>query len=113
MHFNETKNFIEQLSNFRAANYTYCNAFKEYVVKSEHLKILNIFAKRKTEAVKLTGLVLSNGNFVKSFSRDGYPVSVLQKGDANAFAEKFLVWKASTKIYTESVYTKEVKYDVT
>ena len=113
MHFNETKNFTEQLSNFRAANYADCNAFKEYVVKSEHLKILNIFAKRKTEAVKLTGLVLCHGNFVKSFSKDGYPVSVLQKVDANEFAEKFLVYKASTKIYTESVYTKEVKYDVT
>ena len=112
MHFNETKSFIEQLSNFRADNYADCNTFKEYVVKSEHLEIVNIFAKSKTEAVKLAGLVLSHGNFVESLSKDGYPISVLQKGDANDFAEKFLVWKASTKIYAESVYTREVKYDV-
>ena len=32
MHFNETKNFIEQLSKFRAVND--CNTFEEYVVSS-------------------------------------------------------------------------------
>ena len=108
MHFNESKKFIEQLSNLRAVNHADCNTYKEYVLNSEHLKVVDIFAKNKTEAVKLAGLVLSHGNFVKSLSKDGYPVSVLRKGDPNDSTEKFLVWKASTKIYAESVYTREV-----
>ena len=72
------------------------------------MKALNIFAKSKKEAVKLTGLVLSHGDFVKSLSKDSYPTSVVKKGDPNDFAEQFLLWKTSTKIYAESVYSKKV-----
>ena len=45
---------------------------KEYSVNSEHLQI-DLFAKSKTKAVKLVGLVLSHGNnFVKFLSTNGY-----------------------------------------
>ena len=48
---------------------------------------------------------------VQPLSKNGCPISV--KEDACDFPERFLVWRESTKIYTESVFTREVGEIVT
>lgn len=107
LHFNESKLFIDQLSKHRAEYDANSNIFNEYVINSEHLQS-NIYAKTKKEAVKLAGLVLMHGGFVQSLSKNGYQVIVVKKEDVCGFPEKFLVWKSCSKIYVESVYTREV-----
>ena len=107
LHFAESKRFIEQLSTFRADHNHDVRAFKEFIVQSKDLET-DIFAKSKKEAVKLAGLVLSHGEFVHPMTTSGYPISVIEKANSFDFPEKFIVWRASSKIYTESVYTREV-----
>ena len=63
------------------------------------------FAKSKKESVKLSGLILTYGYFVQPLSTNGYPVSVIRKGDACDFPEKFIVWKVSSKIYADTLMT--------
>ncbi len=104
-HFTETKAFIDQLSTFRTDNGTDQKMFMKCVVNSEDLEV-DIIAKSNKEAVKLAGCILMHGGFVQPLSKNGYSISV--KGEACDFPERFLVWRESTKIYTESVYTREV-----
>ena len=107
LHFNESKLFINQLSAFRMENSSGLALFKEYNVRAEHLET-HIYATCKQEAAKLVGLVLSHGNFVSPSFANGYPLEVVKVCDASDFVEKFFVWKASSKIYVESVYYREV-----
>jgi hypothetical protein len=83
------------------------DGFKTFIVQSEDLET-EILGKHKKEIVKLAGLVLSHGDFVHNMSRVGYHISVIEKGNDCDFPEKFVVWKTSSKIYAESVYTREV-----
>ena len=102
MHFNETKNFIEQLSKFRAVND--CNTFEEYVVRSPHLKALNIFAKSKTEAVKLAGLVLSHGDFVKSFRKMVIQLPLL-KNETQIISQNNSFFGKRLQKYAQNLFT--------
>ena len=104
-HFTETKKFIDQLSTFGKENGNDQRMFMKCVLNSEHLE-MDIIAKSKKEAVKLAACILMHGGFVQPLSKNGYPISV--EKDSCDFPERFLVWGESTKIYTESVYTREV-----
>ena len=99
-HLAETRTFIDKLSTFRKDNDTAESNFIKCVLNSERLE-MDIIARSKKGAVKLAGCILMHGGFVQPLSKNGYPISV--KEDACDFPERFLVWRESTKIYTESV----------
>ena len=109
LHFEETKLFINQLSAFRSSNSLGLDLFKEYKVKTDHLRT-SIYGMCKKDAAKLSGLVLSHRNYVNPSLTNGYPLKVIKVGDTRDFAEKFLVWKSPSKIYVESVYYREISH---
>ena len=108
LHSSETKNFIWRLLKFRREADSKLEVFKEYRVNSDCLNI-EIVGKHKEEAAKLAALHHHRG-VVKSIDEDAYLVGVLEKGNINDFVEKFEVWRATSKIYVESVYLREVRF---
>ena len=97
---------MNKLSEFRKTS-SNSNIYKEFGITSEALKI-SIVGRRKKEAAKLAGLILSTKNLVKSLDQDGYVMGVIEKYNITDHAEKFKVWRASDKIYTESICSREV-----
>ena len=109
LHSSETKNFIWRLLKFRREADSKLEVFKEYRVNSDCLNI-EVVGKREEEAAKLAALVLHHRGVVKSIDEDAYLVGVLEKGNINDFVEKYKVWRATSKIYVESVYLREVRF---
>ena len=107
LHADETEKLVGKLSTFRREFGVGLDVFKEFRVNSPSLST-EVATRNKKEAAKLCGLILFHKNVVRGLQEDGYVLGVFEEDNVNDFAEKFRVWKASAKIYTESFYMKEV-----